>query len=835
MKIRKRKLIPTKIKEEPEPIKEVPKVPEVKVHSTYKKVGLWSWKRLFLFVFIGLCFAGIGAAIHFMLQLVEILPETTRLEEFRPKLGTNIYASDGSIAGEFFRSKRELASIDEYPPILLRTLLAVEDTTFYRHPGVDPFRWPGAMWRDIKTQSKRYGASTITQQLAKILYLSPARKWKRKIQEVILALQIEKKYSKNEILEMYMNQVFLGHGIHGFKAAAEFYFNKVPKDLDLAECATLVGMLKSPNNYSPYKKPVRSKLRRGVILTRMYEVGFISEKEMKSALEEELQLNPKRQKVPQLNLAPYFNDQVRRVLLDGFKVSYPTKHILNKTELYEEGYHVETTMNIDLQKAGVNALRKGIESVEEERHHHYYYWGEPSPPEYPTRIVQDGVYQAKIISVTGSHINASLRTVTEFPSSQPSDLVSVEVDLDKIWLDDFGLLKPDYFIQLKCVDPGSDLKPPVFEYENYPYAQGALVALDPKSGKILALVGGYNFYDNPNQGQFNRAVLARRQPGSGFKPIVYAAALDEGFTPTTILKDEPRTFYHGDKIWRPKNYEELYYGDVSLRRALEKSLNGASIDLLGEIGIPSVVKFARAVGIKSPINRDLTMCLGTSESTPLEMAEAYVTFANKGIRSTPYLIEKISNRKGNLLYEHTPDKTAVIDPVVAYQITSLMEGVIRNDGTGWRANVIKFPVCGKTGTTDYSMESWFCGYSPELVCIVYVGFDVKKSLGHNMTGSHAALPIWIEFMEEAFKILHPESKNPQDLVPPLKFEIPPEIIRTQVCKSSFQLATPDCPHSYEEYYKAGTEPTEVCEIHSSKNQEVDPERKVNLSLYVKKF
>ena len=686
-------------------------------------------------ILLAILFFGCGVLSGMILYLQRDLPSLSQLEKYEPSLITRIYSADNQVLKEFYVQRRVLVPLEKIPPRIIQAVVDMEDRRFWDHWGVSLRDIARALWIDLKALKKVQGASTLTQQLARNLFLTPEQTISRKIREMLVAVRIEKTYAKEEILEMYLNQQYLGHGAYGVQSAAQLYFSKDVEDLNLAECATIAGLLKAPHHYSPLDHPERATSRRNLVLRAMTDCGDISESVADSVESTPLVLNPQGGMEGE---APYFVEYIRRQLEDKF----------GSNLLYQEGASVYTTLDLQYQRIANQSVRNRLIAHQE---------------------------RIDLLLEADSH---SERTEEEGSISR------------------------------KIV-------------------QGALLALEPSTGHIKALVGGRDFRES----QFNRAVQAPRQPGSAFKPFIYTAAIDNGYTTTTEMLDQPIVLIGGDgKEWRPRNYDRTLGGPTTLRDGIRLSRNLVTVRLLQKIEPQQAVFYARRMGISTPLRAVPSLALGTSEMTLLDLVAAYAVFPNGGIWVQPISILKIVNRHGEepdayrrILTQERKSKE-VLNPKTAYVMTNLLQAVVdRGTGEGARNAGFRLPAAGKTGTTDDYTDAWFVGFTPQIVTGAWVGFDDPQySLGEGQSGAMAALPSWTDFM-----------KGLQDslLLTPEEFEVPEGIVKAKICAESKKLATPYCPEllnkNRDEVFIAGTEPTEPCPIHSSfaeKTQEEKPKK-----------
>ncbi len=660
-----------------------------------------SWGKVILWIFIVLLTIGFGSVAGALYGYLRDLPHLEELEDYRPDVVTTVYAGDNQVLAEFFQEKRVVLPFEKIPPRFIQALLAVEDTSFYSHWGINFKGILRALWMDIKAGRIVQGGSTLTQQLAKVLFLTPEKTIKRKLKEALLALQIEKKYTKNEILAMYCNQIYLGSGSYGLEAAARNYFGENVAELDLPQLALLAGLPKSPEGYSPFNRPKRAVKQRNIVLRRMLKEGIIERPEFEAAQAAPLEL---RERKGTRRIAPHFVEMVRRYLEKKYGVNM----------LYRKGLNIYTTLNADLQQAAEQAVAEGLAELKK----------------------RQGLTNGK------------------FP-------------------------------------------------------EAALLALQPETGNILSLVGGADF----EQSKFNRALQAKRQPGSAFKPVIYGAALDVGYTAATVFVDEVVVVEDNirEEEWRPQNFDKKFLGPITLRKALEDSRNVVSVKLLERLGIKNAINFAHRVGIESHLHPYLSLALGTSEVSLLELTAVYGVFANQGVRVEPNYIRYITDANGKLLEETIPAKQQAVSAQIAYLTTELLKGVVQH-GTGWRARALNRPVAAKTGTTDKYKDAWFIGYIPQITAGVWVGFDRRDGLGKMETGSRAAAPIWVKFMRKA-----------TEKYPPEKFPVPENIVFVDIDAESGLLSTPDCGQVIKEAFQQGSEPIRYCDKHEAEPEVVPAE------------
>jgi penicillin-binding protein 1A len=693
---------------------------------------LRGWKLIdrVALAFLLLCSIALGAACGLLFVYASDLPEIRALETYRPNVVTEIYADDGQMVGSFALQRRILMTYEQCPKILFNAVTAIEDQHFGDHWGIDFPRIAGAAYRNLLKGRKAEGASTITMQLAGNLFLDRSdRTFRRKMQEMLLSLQIERRYTKPQIFTMYANQVYLAHGNYGFAAAAQFYFGKPVTDLRLQEAALLAGMIRGPI-YSPLNDPQRALARRNLVLHRMQEEGKISPSEEAAARKTPLGLHVQ---YPRNDLAPYFFEEIRKYL----EATYGTEAV------HERGLRVYTTLNIAMQKAANQAIRDGLHTYD--RRHG---WRDGLP-----NILKDNLGTLEAYEdddwrrpiEKGSYVTGLVMAVDDkYATIKIGTYRAVISASDFAWT---GRKKPSELLKVGDLAQFSiqELRESTarVQLEQQPSPQAAMVAIDNPTGEIKALVGGYSFEDS----KFNRATQAYRQVGSSFKIYVYADALEKGSTPFDTILDAPFTTISGGQPYSPRNYDEKFEGTITLRRALAGSRNVPAVKLAEKVGIGSVVETAKRFGISTPLPPYLPLALGSADMRLVEHVSAFTVFPDDGIRIDPHMIRRVTSYDGALLEEARPSIHEVVSPEVARTMTAMLEEVVRF-GTGIEAKALKRPAAGKTGTTQDYTDAWFVGFTPQITAGVWVGFDDKQiSLGKKETGARAALPIWLEFMQ----------------------------------------------------------------------------------------
>src|ERR1700741_2552771 len=672
----------------------------------------------------------VGATGGLLLVYTTDLPQVDALEAYRPSSITELYDDHGKVIGSFALQRRVVASYDDFPPVLRDALVSIEDKDFYTHSGINFFRIIGAASRDIQSGGKVQGASTLTMQLARNLFLSPDRRWQRKVQEAMLAIQNERHFTKPQIFTLYANQIFLGHGVFGFEAASEFYFSKPAKHLTLEEAALLAGLPKGPTVYSPINHPDRAQKRRNLVINAMLEDGKITAAQAADARSASLVLHLAHD--PN-SLASYFVEEIRRYL-EG---KYGTDQV------HEGGLKVYTSLDVDLQKAANQAVLDGLAAYE--RRHG---WKGHLP-----NVVTAGTALDKYFSPdwddepeVNGYVHALVTSAgTGIATLKFGRYTTALGQTDVAWTQHklVDILKTGDLCYVKILSLGTNGAARI-SLEQDSGAQGALLAIDNSTGGIKAMVGGRDF----NESKFDRATQALRQVGSSFKPYVYTTVIDQGASPDDTILDEPVSFDTQSGPYSPHNYDEKFEGIITLRRALAQSRNIPALKLANKVGIKTVIDYAGRFGITAKLPPYLPVALGSAEITLMEQTAAYSVFPNDGVRVTPRYITKVTDYEGRVLEEDYPEVKDVISARTARIMTAMLREVVLH-GTGAAAAKMPFPVAGKTGTSNDFTDAWFVGFTPTMTCGVWVGYDEKKSLGAKETGAHAALPIWMNFMTAA--------------------------------------------------------------------------------------
>jgi len=717
------------------------------------------------------------------------LPEVSALDNYTPNTITRVLGRDGALVGEFAVERRVVVRYDEIPVTLRQAILAAEDAGFFDHAGLSISRMMLALMRDIASRGNVPGGSTLTQQLARNLFpktIGFDRTWERKVKEALVAIQIEKRYSKPEIFTMYCNQIYFGHGAYGVEAASQLYFRKHAKDLALEEAAMIAGIIQANVRQSPYVNPDAATRRRNYALDRMAIEGFITEEAATLAKAKPIVVagEPSGDGSP----APYFVEEVRKYL-EG---KYGAK------ALYESGLTVRTPLDLEVQMAANRAVDRGLRRVDKrrgsfrrpqrnvlaEKHaldtFRHDRWSRPmlAGDVVPAVVtaVSEGIARVRMGTLTGELNKASIQWTRK---TAASDLVKVGdlVEVELVKIDDAASTATVVLEQ-----------PPVLE--------GALVALDNKTGEVFAMVGGFSF----GRSKFNRATQAFRQIGSTVKPILYTAAIDRGLTPTTLVDDSPTTFDAGEgqPPYMPGNYDRKFMGIMTLRRALEQSRNIPAVKVIEMLGPAQVAAYAARFGFREPFRPFLSMALGAQEATLIELTSAYSVFPNHGIRMVPFSVVSISDREGALLEEGRPTPRDAIRADTAYVMTSLLRGVVLR-GTGAAANALEWPLAGKTGTVDDYTDAWFVGFDPNITVGVWLGRDEKKPIGQGETGTTAALPMWMDFMRSYIELRGNREQLPA-------FDPPGNIVFLAVDRNTGEPLTDGDADGITEAFLSGTQP-----------------------------
>jgi penicillin-binding protein 1A len=706
------------------------------------------------------------------------LPDYQPLKEGHLNAYSIVYSEEDEVVGKFLMNNRIPIPYEGIPKPLVQAFIAAEDADFFKHRGIDFKGITRAMFKNLISGRIVQGGSTITQQVTKTFFLTPKRSLLRKLKEVAYAIGLERNMTKEEILSLYLNNIYLGNGAYGVEAAGESYFNKRTEQLNLAEMAMMAGVVKAPSRYSPLNSFKRAKERQSYVLTRMVEVGFISQDQKERALRTPLKIQPRESAY--FSKAPYFTEFIRHQIERKY----------GKEKLYQEGLRIYTTLDLSLQRVAQRSVEMGLRGLDKRQG-----FRGPlrtlSPNEMkilskkkgaPTPLPQNDIFEGVILSKDDSKKYYTVWVEDRkgmLPFSEMAWALHIKPSphfAPQNVKTPSDLLKTGDVVHVRVKEsPKKDqLLILVLALDQEPVVQGALLCLDPKTGYVKAMVGGRDF----SESQFNRALNARRQPGSAFKPFIYAAALEKGYTPSTIIMDSPVEYsdHDGGTYWAPKNYDKNFMGPITFRNALAHSRNVVTVKILEDIGVGYALKFIKKLGIESPIKRDLSIALGTSGVSMLELTAGFGVFANGGERIKPILIKKIVTMQGEVLEENYPyveaeekeeeeetpelpspvEAERVISAQNAFIMTHLLEGVVQH-GTGQRAKVLGRPVAGKTGTSSDYADAWFVGYTPSLLTGVWVGFDDKTSLGKDETGARAALPTWISFMDQALKNIPKEN------------------------------------------------------------------------------
>ena len=717
--------------------------------SKKKKQGFFQkkWVRCGLVLAALMMLLGAVFVGGIVLYISKTLPQIDSLGDYSPPVVTTVYADDGQKIAEFFKERRKVLPYDEIPERVIQAFMAAEDARFFEHSGVDFISVGRAILKNLQAGKAVQGGSTITQQVTKSFFLSPERSYERKIKEALLAQRIEKRFSKKEILYLYLNQIYLGHGSYGVEAAAESYFGKTASELTIAECAILAGLPQAPTRYSPFRNMDMAKKRQRYVLNRMVADKYIAQEQADRAYAQELVLTSENALF--FEKVPYFSEYIRQQIEEKYGTD----------ALYTGGLNVYTTVNVSMQKIAQQEIEKGLHDLEKRQGFSSGVTLSAKNRPKTSSVAQTGALMAAVVT----RVDDSLKEVSVRMGMANGLMAFPDMSWAKSPETGERIQRPgEVFhvgdtILVRVKGSATNNVWPV-SLEQTPVPQAALICIETKTGYVKTMIGGRDF----RVSAFNRAIQARRQPGSSFKPIVYAAALDKGFTPSTQLVDEPVSYIAGGgQTWRPKNYGGKHEGAMTFRRALEKSNNIISVKILQAIGPATVSEYAKTLGIRSPIPLNLSIALGSAEVSLLEQTRAFSVFANQGDLIEPIFILRVEDAKRNILEENKPARIPAIEPSTAFVMTKLLEGVV-NNGTGGHAKAVGHPVAGKTGTTNSQFDTWFIGYSVEYVTGVWVGFDTDHFLGSGETGGRTALPIWTGFMT---RILHNKPVRAFDKMP----------------------------------------------------------------------
>lgn len=724
----------------------------------------------------------LGIATGVIFAYAGDLPQISALDDYAPSTISRVYGARGEVVGEFAIQRREVIPYEAIPPKLRQAVMAAEDSEFEQHFGLSIPRIVATLIKDIIERRKAAGASTLTQQLARKLFLTDEKTWERKIKEALLAIQIEKRYTKHEIFTLYCNQMYFGHGVYGVQAASQLYFGRSARDLTLEEAALIAGILQGNVRQSPYVNMEAALRRRNYTLGRMAEVGFITDAEAEDAKKKPITL--RGEPSARASVAPYFIEEARKEL----EIRYGAKR------LYESGLSIQTALDVDLQEAANRALDDGLRRIDRRRgfrkpRRNILSEGHPIEsfrhPRWDRSMKVSDIVPAVVTSVDGATIE--LRAG------------SVHVTVDRKGFAWTGkpsgtqLVAKGDLVEARLLTLDQAAHAATGTLEQPPLVEGAVLAIDNRTGQIKAMIGGFSF----ERSKFNRATQASRQVGSAFKPIVYTAAIDRGYTPTTTIMDIPTTFpgAAGSPAYTPLNYDHKFEGPITLRHALEESRNVPAVRVMEQLGPRQVISYARRLGLESPIPPYLAVALGAAEASLTEMTSAYSAFPNQGVRMRPYSILKVADREGNLLEENRPEPKDAIRSDTAFVMTNLLRGVVQR-GTAAKAASLNWPIGGKTGTTDDYTDAWFIGFDPDITLGVWVGLDQKKTIGRNQTGAEAALPIWMDIMKAWIG----------DRKEPPTFDAPANIVFVSIDKGSGVPADPGTPGAISEAFIAGTQP-----------------------------
>lgn len=725
------------------------------------------------------------------------LPYIGSLKDYRPPIITEFYSADGETIGRLWEEKRIVIPLIKVPAVVRNAFIASEDRRFMEHRGLDFLGIARAFVRNLSAGKIEQGGSTITQQVTKSLLLKSAeRTYKRKVREATLSIQLEKAFSKEEILFLYLNQIYLGHGAYGVEAAARTYFGKSISEVSIAEAALLAGLPQAPGRYSPISNFETAKARQRYVLERMTEDGYISAVEAQKAVGEQLVFKTDHENTFQK--AGYFSEHVRRYLIEKY----------GQATVHSGGLKVYTTLDLKMQTAAGEALNKGLSELDMREGYRgplrqlnddqvrEFLSSRPGPVAGPS---SGDVIEAVVERID----NAGAGIRVKFPGGGGGIIPFSAIKWARLPDPDTPhyaarapvpsvIFKKGDVILVRVEEGGESPDKRMLSLQQKPLVQGAILCMEPATGEVRAMMGGRDF----SESQFNRALQSRRQPGSAFKPIIYSAALDRGMTPASLILDAP---YIGkpqadDEPWKPKNYKDKFAGPTLLRNALAQSKNVVTVKILKEIGVDYVISYARRLGISTEIAPELSLALGSSGLSLMELTTAYSAFANSGLLASPIFVRRVLDRDGKVLEENSPQLTEAIPSQTAFLITDILKAAVQ-EGTGWRVKALRRPAAGKTGTTNDLRDAWFIGYTPDLLAGVWVGYDDRRSMGITETGSRAASPIWLYFMSEAVKDMAAKD-----------FAAPDGIVFARIDAENGLLAGPHTKKSIFQPFKADTEP-----------------------------
>ncbi len=753
--------------------------------------------KLFLWTGLIVSVLAMAGAFAFYMHISRELPKIETLDDYRPPVVTTVYSADNKKIGEFFTERRFVIPVSEMPDMLKNAFISAEDDRFYEHKGIDIVSIARAFIKNLKAGAIVQGGSTITQQVTKSFFLTPEKTYRRKLKEAILAYKIDRRFSKDEILFLYLNQIYLGSGAYGVEAAAETYFGKRAEELDLSECALLAGLPQAPSRYSPFNHPERAKERQSYVLNRMATEGYITAQQAAEAKKNILNIQQRQN---------YFEDEV------PYYAEYVRQYVEKKygrDALYNEGLQIHAAVNVEMQKIAKQAVEKGLRDLDKrqgfrgpikhvEDGDREAYLQELSEKYKKTPLEQGDIVEGLAIDIDDRGKKVAVSFGDEKGTIPLKNMGWARKPNPKISYSSAMIGKPSQalkagdaiHVELLEKNDGSNIW--TLALEQVPKVQSALLCMEAETGHVIAMIGGRDY----SESQFNRAIQSRRQPGSAFKPIVYAAALDKGYTPATVILDTAVVYKDANMTWKPKNYSAKFYGPTLFREALTHSRNLVTIKILKDIGVDYAIDYARKLGIESHLERNLSIGLGASGVSLLELVTAYSVFANQGYRFEPVFVAKVLDRHGKVLEEAGIQKRKVIEETTAYLMTSLLKSVVEG-GTGKRVLALNRPAAGKTGTTDNEYDAWFMGYTPAYITGTWVGFDQEAPLGRREGGSRAAIPIWLDFMS---KIL--------DGKPVRQFQEPMGLVYAKIDGETGLLPIAQSKNTYWEVFKEGTAPTE---------------------------